>query len=456
MARRLRLLLVGALALAFGPLSLPGTASELYQVTNLGNLQVYGLDSSGQVLAVNTATSSSPQSTPFVYNSYGPSGGQEIRIPMVGATAMSANGTVSGGLAPDGPGQAAVYNVNTPNVPPTLVPTSLPGALTETGLNTSGVNDSGQVVGSAATPSANGSGVQGPSHAFLATGSTITNLGTLGGPESWAKAVNNAGQVVGSSFISGTPMSGSFPNYSSPSTIAHAFLYTAGRMIDLGGLPGYTYSMPTAINASGQVVGFSQNFTNATVSLPFLYSNGHMTNLGTLPGDYSAAALGINSQGTVIGSSRGISGDHAFTYENGVMTNLQSLIPSTADIHVLSAAYINDAGQILAQGVDASGASNVYLLTPSTMPAPVAPPAPVLPEPSGNEVPEPSTLVFASVLAVLAGAKGIPRGHEQMISLPVSPALGIANLAQLSNVRPSRVSMAWRMRAGTGWDLLAW
>ena len=32
----------------------------------------------------------------------------------------------------------------------------------------------------------------------------------------------------------------------------------------------------------------------------------------------------------------------------------------------------------------------------------------------------------------------------------------IFELAALQNVRPSRFSMAWRMRAGTGQDLLVW
>ena len=55
---------------------------------------------------------------------------------------------------------------------------------------------------------------------------TVTDRGTLGGTGSWAKGINNRGQVVGSSYPCGPP--GGY----------HAFLYSGGLMQDLGTLGG--------------------------------------------------------------------------------------------------------------------------------------------------------------------------------------------------------------------------
>ena len=56
----------------------------------------------------------------------------------------------------------------------------------------------------------------------------------------------------------------------------------------------------TAINDSGQVVGWYQSTNHA-----FLYSNGTMSDIGTLGGDCSdfSCANGINASGQVVGYS---------------------------------------------------------------------------------------------------------------------------------------------------------
>src|SRR2546423_1216978 len=76
-----------------------------------------------------------------------------------------------------------------------------------------------------------------------AQGYTVTDLGTLGGSSSDARAVNLAGQVIGSATLPGD-------------TARHAYLWENGVMRDLGTLGG-TASTPCGINASGQIVGYS-------------------------------------------------------------------------------------------------------------------------------------------------------------------------------------------------------
>lgn len=98
------------------------------------------------------------------------------------------------------------------------------------------MNGSGEVVGISTTASS--------SHAFLWTPRKgMVDLGTLGGPGSLASGINAAGEVVGTS--------------DAAQNVEHAFLWAKGKMLDLGVLPGYSTSYASAINNENQVVGSS-------------------------------------------------------------------------------------------------------------------------------------------------------------------------------------------------------
>ena len=98
----------------------------------------------------------------------------------------------------------------------------------------------------------------------------------------------------------------------------------------------------------------------------FLYSNGKMTDLGTLPGGSESYAYGINASGQVVG--------YADTKQRlRTRFPLQQWDddgPEQQDCHVLgmdltNAVAINDNGLIVGQGVNSSGQTHAFLLTPA-------------------------------------------------------------------------------------------
>jgi probable HAF family extracellular repeat protein len=166
---------------------------------------------------------------------------------------------------------------------------------------------------------------------------SATALGTLGGNGSYANAINASGQVTGYSYLERAT-----PTKPNPSTEWHAFLYGAGVMRDLGTLGG-PFSAGTAINDSGQVAGFSAALVAGKLERrPVLFDNGALHDLGTL-GGADGDAWGINARGEVVGASSvaGSVMQHAFLYANGRMTDLGTLGAEGA-----TARAINASGQI--------------------------------------------------------------------------------------------------------------
>src|SRR5271156_1870621 len=92
----------------------------------------------------------------------------------------------------------------------------------------------------------------------------------------------------------------------------HSPKHTRGFTIkDLGTLPGGYSSVATGINDRGQVVVYS--FTASGPEHAFLFEDGVMTDLGTLPGGSVSSAFAINDRGQVVGYADIPSGGyHAF------------------------------------------------------------------------------------------------------------------------------------------------
>lgn len=164
---------------------------------------------------------------------------------------------------------------------------------------------------------------------------SVKDLGTLGGTDAGANAINDQGGVVGWSLLASGGR-------------AHAFLWRAGRMQDLGALAGGR-SEAFAINASDVVVGSSTLASGAKRAVR--WQNGRITNLGSLGGRNSEARA-INDLGVIVGWSETATGrTHAFVWQNGTMRDLGTLSGGTSSV----ALGINRAGKIVGRSDVASG-----------------------------------------------------------------------------------------------------
>ena len=202
---------------------------------------------------------------------------------------------------------------------------------------------------------------------------TITDLGTSVGE---ASAINNSGQIVGTShgrlsvfrwgaaftqlpqlpngYVSGSAINdkgevtGSF---GAAGRADHALLFSAGRRHDLGVLPGCAGSFGRGINIRGQVVGAL--YTSRTVAggsslRAFLYSGGRMVALPLLPGKTDSLAHGINASGQVVGGcTQGASAPQAFLYASS--TGKMTALPTPPGYTGSYAHGINDSGQVIGE-----------------------------------------------------------------------------------------------------------
>ena len=248
------------------------------------------------------------------------------------------------------------------------------------------INEAGQIVGSAFVPY----------RAALWQDGQVIDLGTLGGQHSAAGSINNASQIAGDSDLSGGGV--------------HAIIWQDGAITDLGTLPGGgNFTFAAGINESGQVAG-----TVATADRSFhaawWQQNIGWTDLGTLPNDPQSEAHGINNLGHIVGFSgdedvagavqaffyngttmipAGPAGSfpygindsdqvvgsmivafpavqHAYIYANGVVTDLNDLIPPDSGVTLEAATAINNNGQIVGytSSLGVNPKPHAFLLTP--------------------------------------------------------------------------------------------
>jgi probable HAF family extracellular repeat protein len=178
------------------------------------------------------------------------------------------------------------------------------------------INDSGVVTGNSqvVTPSPLVGDYQ-PNHAFtwqVKTG--MVDLGTIAGDSSYGTCLNANGHIVGYSTVNKVDKR------------MHAFLHDGTTMLDLGSLGGTAeetdQSFALGVNATDQVVGYAylpqtlgrvygsiSDLVHPPQPVAFVYQNGQMTDLNTLlllPGNNSYrlfSATSINDNGQIVATA---------------------------------------------------------------------------------------------------------------------------------------------------------
>jgi probable HAF family extracellular repeat protein len=219
------------------------------------------------------------------------------------------------------------------------------GTLGGSSSTASAINDRGDVAGTSETAS-------GEQHAFLWTPKTgMQDLGTLGGPVSFVGGLNNRDVVVGGSLGINTPI--------------HTFVWTrSGGMRDLGAeLCGSNQGQ--AVNGGGQIVGFHLvcgTFDQTQVFRTTL--SGDLEDIEPLFG-FSASVLAINARGQFVGSAVRPqdfrSATYLFTPGKGY-----TVIPSLPGGGDASAEDVSNDGTVVGEAVAADGLQHPFVWSRKT------------------------------------------------------------------------------------------
>lgn len=255
------------------------------------------------------------------------------------------------------------------------------------------VNALGQIVGGATR--SNGTA----SAAVYWSGTSMVELGTLGGQHAAALGINDHSRVVGFSRTTGDASmrafswrdgtmtqlskptwatdtiaydvsnSGHIVGLASSATTTRPILWQSGILTQLPVPAGTRAGTAVAVNEQGMAVGHYELDLNGRFAAS-VWNNGLRIDLGFLSSTEYAIAADINDMGHVVGTAAGEAGMTGFIWQTGVMYDLRSLlVPSFAGYQITSARSINSSGQIAAVAL-VGGRETAVVLTP--VPAPGA------------------------------------------------------------------------------------
>jgi probable HAF family extracellular repeat protein len=233
---------------------------------------------------------------------------------------------------------------------------------TEYGLNPgatlASLNNAGTIVGTYH----NGAGV------FTIANGAVTSLGTLGFTSAFASDINDAGTIVGDT-ASGLSLIG----------------FTRDAQGNVSTLPtpaGFDNTFAMAVNNAGQIAGFNRVGQNQSTARAFVYQNGTYADIGVLPGYTDSAATDINDSGQVIGSldAAGTNPGTPFLFSDGTLYDINTLLAPGSDwLRMDSVVSLNNAGQFVGYAIRASDGMSVPVLATPITPTPVPLPAAAAP-----------------------------------------------------------------------------
>ncbi len=166
----------------------------------------------------------------------------------------------------------------------------------------------------------------------------IFDLGTLGGESSFANAMNDLGKVVGES------------EFELKSFRNKAFIWQNGKMQVLPAPhPDWDGRAAFDINNLGEIVGYGYSVDGQLTGL--LWRNGEVFDLGSLGGQGSTHAYAINESSVIVGNSRTrAEEEHAVKWVNGQIFDIHTSSAGAESV----ARGLNDRGQIVGENNSAN------------------------------------------------------------------------------------------------------
>jgi probable HAF family extracellular repeat protein len=278
----------------------------------------------------------------------------------------------------------------------------------------------------------------------------MRDLGTLGGPDAAAYAINARGQVAGTS--------------ARRDGAGHAFLWDKGSLGDLGTLGG-AWSNAMALTESGDVLGTSA--ASDGWQHAFRWSSGSMHDLGSI-GSVShhskAEVIAMNGLGWAVGTeaNQGAnSGGHAILWMPGAgVLDLNRRVDARLGWRLVEADAVNNSGEVAGFGYH-HGKPRAFLLVPRPSgrtplptsrrrpprqgagPATTAPPASRIAPTRPAVLPSGGALACNGASCLILAGMDCPVVHPaHLVAVRSAPAL-----ATSTSGPPGRAS-GWSLRSG--------